>query len=168
MNHMFECQICLQVLDSPIECQTCTTLFCKSCITKFQTQAGSICPVRCRMPKLQQANKYVRNFLSELEFECNNKVNGCKDTIKYDFLGRHLEACLFASVTCPGCAITDLRSVMTPHIAICELVVVSCEHCKIGVPRGDHKEHRKVCAMLPVPCDYCDQLFTRGSLNEHQ
>ena len=77
------CQICFQVLNSPVQCQKCDNCFCELCIQKNK----KCCPYRCYNPNFKK-NKFVNNVLATLKFKCKN---GCKKIISYDELEKHYD-----------------------------------------------------------------------------
>jgi late competence protein required for DNA uptake (superfamily II DNA/RNA helicase) len=84
MRHLFDCQICLQVVHNPIECQNCGGIFCKDCIEMYQTKRPKECVLHCKMPVNLPANRTVKKLLNDLQFTCNNDFAGCKEIINYD------------------------------------------------------------------------------------
>ncbi len=77
------CQICLQILNCPVQCDICNQCFCEFCIKKYKNS----CPYRCKYPHFKK-NKFVNNVLSTLKFKCKN---GCGKIIDYDHLAKHYD-----------------------------------------------------------------------------
>jgi hypothetical protein len=72
LSHLFNCNICLQVVNDPIECPKCSSVFCRTCIEMYQTTSKNKCVMRCTLSTLTPANRTLRKLLSEIEFTCNN------------------------------------------------------------------------------------------------
>ena len=86
MIELLKCPICLNILNSPVQCNKCNNCFCKLCIDYYK-DSKTKCPFRCENP-LYMENKFVKNVLSILKFKCRN---GCDKIIKYDELEKHYE-----------------------------------------------------------------------------
>ena len=81
--HLLICQICLQILNCPVQCDECNQCFWKSWIIKYE----NLCPYWCKRPNFK-GNKFVNNVLSTLKFKCKN---GCGKIIVYDDLEKHYD-----------------------------------------------------------------------------
>lgn len=78
--------------------------------------------MRCKLTVLTPASRTLKKLLEELEFECNNKHNGCLKKIKYERMAKHLAECDFAEVQCSGfkdCKTKGLRPVLRNHMLTC-------------------------------------------------
>jgi hypothetical protein len=83
------CCICLDIVKSPFECETCESLYCEDCWEMMKI-AGKKCVINCTAP-VKRANKFVRDMLSKLKIKCET----CnKSGIDYDIYIKHSEACL--------------------------------------------------------------------------
>ena len=77
------CQICLNILVSPVQCYVCNQCYCQSCIERN----NNLCPYKCPNPNFKK-NIFVNNVLSTLKFKCKN---GCDKIIDYDKLEKHYD-----------------------------------------------------------------------------
>ena len=77
------CQICLNILNSQVQCEKCNQCFCHSCILRNNYS----CLYRCSQPNFKN-NVFVNNVLSILKFKCKN---GCNKIIGYNDLGKHYD-----------------------------------------------------------------------------
>ena len=67
------CQICLNILVSPVQCYVCNQCYCQSCIERN----NNLCPYKCPNPNFKK-NIFVNNVLSTLKFKCKN---GCDKSL---------------------------------------------------------------------------------------
>lgn len=83
------CCICLEIVKSPFECETCESLYCEDCWEVMKI-SGKKCVINCVAP-VKKANKFVFEMLNKLNFRCDT----CgKHGIEYELYLKHLEACL--------------------------------------------------------------------------
>ena len=125
MQNLIGCRICLQVLDDPIECQECRSLFCSACINAYNaTQRRPSCVMRCKV-NFKPAHWSVKSLLNELQLTCNNTERGCTKVLSYESMKKHIKECDFGWVACsakPDCTVEGLRSEMKVHDDLCGLV----------------------------------------------
>jgi len=110
LEEHFSCQICLDVVEDPIMCNWCESLFCRECELQYQRR-DTKCP-SCRAEFVEgRLSRLVRNSLNQKEFNCNK----CKQVFTYENRKRHAEnECRF--VTCPGCGSSVKYDDMRSHL----------------------------------------------------
>ena len=72
----FVCQICHYIVLDPIECQSCDSVFCQTCIDQCQKD---ICPKKCDGDEEAiwgTMHRIMKAELNELEFKCVNEECG--------------------------------------------------------------------------------------------
>ena len=84
-----KCCICLDVVCKPMECTFCETIICEDCL-QILTIAGAKCMTPKCQGKLQKANKFVREILSNLRIKC---VWCSKGGLSYPEYIAHLDKC---------------------------------------------------------------------------
>lgn len=83
------CCICLDVVCKPQECLICQTIICEDCL-QILTIAGKSCMTPKCEGKLQKANKFVREILSNLRIKCTRCKKG---GLSYPDYISHLDKC---------------------------------------------------------------------------
>jgi hypothetical protein len=63
------CCVCMNVVLNPVECTLCETILCEDCLVIIQI-AGKKCPTNKCEGKIEKANKFVREVLSNLLINC--------------------------------------------------------------------------------------------------
>jgi hypothetical protein len=76
------CKICLELVIDPLECSTCSTIFCKICISKCDK-----CPIKCNGRTFRKVkNRSTLSILEHLKVFCAR----CFKLLKYNQLLDHL------------------------------------------------------------------------------
>lgn len=171
MNNLIGCRICLQVLDEPMECQECRSLFCSACISAYNaTQRRPTCVMRCKV-NFKPAHWSVKSLLNELQLTCNNTERGCTQILSYEQMKKHVKECDYGWVTCTAkseCPKEGLRSEMKVHDSLCGFVRLDCIHCTSKVKRQELQDHlENNCSKLPTQCFYCEQKFPKDGHQKH-
>ena len=83
------CGICLDILISPRQCNSCENNFCTKCFI-------GKCPYRCKDSETKESSRLLKNLLSKLKFECEK----CLNIVDYDRAINH--TCVF-DTNCPLC-----------------------------------------------------------------
>ena len=89
VDSCFLCVICLCVVSDPIECNDCNQLGCSKCFKDWLAKDKS-CP-NCRAPwnAAKSINRYVKQALYKLEFNCET----CSKSFSYENREEHLATC---------------------------------------------------------------------------
>lgn len=136
VTNYLDCGICLNVLEKPVECNTCRRSFCKTCVEEYvalcQNKAKVLCP-NCRNEPFStgEAHPMLKRALTKLTVKCENAARGCKEMIHYDDIDQHRKECLFVEMICQnfGCEKRLLRKEFAEHDQACEFRVVRCSKC---------------------------------------
>ena len=62
----FVCVICSGVVLEPVECRSCSSLYCKACV-KVENMP---CPKRCGASEYTKVNRLIMNALNKMSFKC--------------------------------------------------------------------------------------------------
>ena len=92
MKDNLNCPICLDLLNSPVECTTCSGTVCKKC---WQTNGNTSCAL-CRSGRECKPSLNIVKFLDLLKFTCKNK-GGCEVESVYSNVLDHMKSCRFVS-----------------------------------------------------------------------
>ena len=140
------CNICLEVLQEPVQCVNNEHYFCKKCISEHLTRSQT-CPT-CRdeltTDTLRPVSRVVRNLLQQLQYtRCMYASRGCKSAVKHEDLLSHHEDCGFAPVQCShdGCEVTVNKQDLGSHQENCEFRSVTCEECLEAMKKRDYRKH---------------------------
>lgn len=104
LKEELKCRICLGILRNPMECKTCETCFCSSCLEKWLKESYK-CPLKCSEDAKfkSKPHKIIRNMLSDLILSCSNKEHGCLEELTYDQIEEHeMKHCQYELVSCAG------------------------------------------------------------------
>lgn len=141
-DDFFTCNVCLNVVHRPVQCQSCENIHCEACIRQWTASKKSVCP-RCNKNyvKAPSVNRFVINTLDAKEFKCK----GCDATFSYGAYGKHLQACPSALYQCPlGCGQTGIKgtTALNAHIeSECARAVYECTECGAQVSGDKRAKH---------------------------
>ena len=145
----FTCNLCLEVLQDPVQCVRNEHYFCKKCITKHLTRSQT-CPVcqNALTPEtLCPISRIVANLLQQFQSpRCRYASRGCTSAVRHEDLLSHHEECGFAPVQCSheGCEATVDRQDLVSHQQNCEFRSITCEDCHEAVRQQEYEKHRCV------------------------
>lgn len=80
----FICGICDSLLDKPVECLECCSVFCESCLMDYQNVRRIKCPEGCELKEFpvhagyKELNKHLQRKLDELKVRCPQSADGCE------------------------------------------------------------------------------------------
>ena len=142
----FTCNICLEVLQDPVQCVKNEHYFCKKCITKHLTrnQTCPVCQDALTPETLRPISRVVANLLQQFQSpKCRYATRGCTSEVKHEALLSHHEECGFAPVQCSheGCEATVNRQDLISHQQSCELRSVTCEECQEVMRQREYGKH---------------------------
>ncbi len=75
----FICVVCCGVVLDPLECKSCSSLYCKGCLPRNDLP----CPKRCGGSEYGKVNRLIMNVLNKLNFRCQFAPK-CESIIQYD------------------------------------------------------------------------------------
>jgi len=164
-----ECEICLDVLDDPVQTSCCGQSYCKSCINKLKNQT---CPHCRQYLEVFPDRKSVR-FINELEIKCPYHIEDkCKWKGSSSELKNHLEKCDIKPIPCTlGCGKQFEKKNEEGHTMLfCSLRKVPCKYCQKNVIHKDMATHHDTCPKMPLPCpNKCSskEEIIREKMKEH-
>ena len=136
IDQNFRCQICLNVLDDPVQCRTKQHYFCSSCITRVlkHSQTCPLCREELTLEMLRPAPRIVTNVLSQLKYHYDNRAKACCDgkPSQSGILKTHVSSCGFCPVVCSndGCfMIINKRDQELHETLLCGAKKLKCDDC---------------------------------------
>lgn len=142
VNSELICTICCDVLENPVECTTCQSNFCHSCIEMWRAKSNE-CPNRCELA-LQKPHRFLRLTLDNLKLYCQHKDRGCENIVKLELLAKHEETeCLYRNISCENIG------------------------CLIVLPAISFKEHLENCMHRQSKCSECGETITVLARESH-
>ena len=138
----FQCNICIGLVYSPVECKECQQIFCESCLDDWLRRGNQNCP-RCQAKLLKsQLNRILKKFLEQ------TKLKGCPNCdaseMTYEELLTHLQRqCAQVDVKCPlGCGESYQRGAWEHHFdQVCTNVKALCTQCEEPLPKNEIVSH---------------------------
>jgi hypothetical protein len=142
----FTCNICLEVLQEPVQCVKNEHYFCKKCITKHLTRSQTcpVCQDALTPETLRPIPRTVANLLQQFQSQrCRYATRGCTSAAGRETLSSHHEECGFAPVQCShdGCEATVNRQDLVSHQQACEFRSVTCEDCHEAMKQREYGKH---------------------------
>ena len=164
-----ECEICLEILNDPVQTTCCGQCYCKNCIAQVKSK---VCP-HCRAKVEVFPDKRSPRLINDLEILCPYHIeNKCRWKGSASELNNHLKNCDIKPITCPlGCNKQFERKNKDIHIThLCSLRKIPCKYCQVQVMHKNMSQHYGVCPKTPVPCpNKCSskEVITRETMNQH-
>ncbi|CAB4024496.1 E3 ubiquitin- ligase NRDP1 [Paramuricea clavata] len=142
----FTCNICLEVLQEPVQCVKNEHYFCKKCITKHLTRSQTcpVCQDALTPETLRPIPRTVASLLEQFQSpRCRYASRGCTSAVRHEALLSHREECGFAPVQCSheGCEATVNRQDLVSHQQACEFRLVTCEDCHEAMRQTEYRKH---------------------------
>lgn len=163
-----ECEICLDVLNNPVQTSCCGQSYCKRCVDQLQNQ---VCP-HCRADLEIFPDKKSIRLINDLEIKCpffigkRCRWKGCASE-----LNNHLKNCDIKPLECSlGCGKLYEKRNMEAHSFFCKHRLVSCKYCTEQIKYKDKLVHYDVCPKMPLKCpNKCsnEEKITREKMKEH-
>lgn len=164
-----ECEICLDVLNDPVQTSCCGRGYCKLCIDQVENK---VCPHCCEMLKVFPDKKYLK-LVYNLKIKCPYHNEGkCQWNGSSLELKDHLKVCDVKPITCSvGCGRQFERKFKEVHMKyFCSLRKILCKYCQKQEMREDIVKHYEECPKMPLPCpNKCPitEEITRDKMKEH-
>ena len=133
----FSCEICLQVLHDPVQCQSNEHYFCRKCITKHleNSETCPLCMDQLTLETLRSLPRRVANVVSELNKPCCRHVSGgCTKNIKVEDVLLHKQTCGYAPVVWSNDGCKDMvnrRDQQSHETEESKLRKITCESCNV-------------------------------------
>ncbi len=190
----FICQICLSFVQDPVECLSCSSIFCRKCLYEY-TLYSKHCPNRCDI-NYRAVNRILKNLISAVKVPCMYFHKGCKEILTYATYDSHLKQCNFSPYMCNQCYLVDIKENIENHCKICQKLKIEkdfsnnnkkrfiCKHCNLDIISLDEKQfwydeykmnkyvrkfliHEYLCNEQIVFCSFCDKNFRLYDFMRH-
>ena len=164
-----ECEICLEILEDPVQTTCCGQGYCKNCIDEVKNE---VCP-HCRAKLEVFPDKKSLRLINDLKIHCPYHIeNKCKWKGSLSELNSHLKNCDIKPITCPlGCGEQFEKKNKEFHTEyFCSLRKVPCKYCQTRVMDKVMVKHHKICLKMPLPCpNKCSskEKITREKMKLH-
>ena len=89
-----QCAICMDLVMTPVECETCSKLYCKECIDNWLKNSNE-CPNKHPFVKKQQLDEWIKVELGRIFIKC--PYYGCGSDYAYQYWTGHVKKCRFKS-----------------------------------------------------------------------
>ncbi|XP_063045054.1 TNF receptor-associated factor 6 [Engraulis encrasicolus] len=168
LESKYECPICLMALRAAVQ-TPCGHRFCHGCLKKSIRDNGKKCPLDNE--GLTEASLFTDNFANReilsLIVRCPNA--GCRDKMELRHLEGHVAKCKFATVLCPQCEESVLKSQLEEHAQeLCLRRIIACHDCLQPFVFEESKVHELICPFANVVCQYCNLELIRDQLESHR
>ena len=164
-----ECEICLDILNDPVQASCCGQGYCKNCIKQVKRK---VCP-HCRSKLEYYPDKKSLRLINDLQVKCPHHIEGkCQWKGSSSELKNHLKVCDIKPVTCSlGCSKQLEKKNMEVHMKyLCRLRKIPCKYCEKQVVSNEMSKHHEVCPKMSIPCpNKClsAREITREKMKEH-
>lgn len=158
------CSVCTLIPFYPKECNNCSVVVCKQCITQW---GKPDCVLRCGGTFKNNPSRLLRDLVFSLLIKCKNISKGCSESIKFELLNKHDNVCGHELVKCQfiECDYNDLRFKVKLHEEVCEFNLIKCKFCKLKFKKLNFDFHiEKECDYVLIECDKCGKSETRINL----
>lgn len=136
IDEELRCQVCLGVLQDPLQAIECEHSFCRFCITEW-LKNSTTCPVdrnQLKVNQLQQIPRIVRNLINHLQIHCEFRSKGCEQIVMLEELDTHKLKCNYnpeIPIECPkNCGAFVAKNRLEEHDCIRELRELLCKQQK--------------------------------------
>jgi hypothetical protein len=161
------CMICLKIVNLPVVCEKCSTLFCKVCIDEW-LKKNKKCPMRC-VYKESPLSRISLNLLNKVKINCTNREKGCKANTSLDGILKHLEKeCEYTFCECTGCHDIFCRMEIVSHVKNCGRIEEECAECLVKISRPMMSLHKQsFCLNRVIKCKDCNGVFSISIFDSH-
>ena len=140
------CNVCLEVLEDPVQCVKNEHHFCKKCITKHLglSKTCPVCQDTLTSETLRPTSRIVANLLKQFQSpKCRYASRGCTSAVRHESLLSHHNECGFAPVQClhEGCEATINRQDADSHQQKCEFRLIACDDCHEFMKQHEYEKH---------------------------
>jgi hypothetical protein len=155
------CRLCQGILWLPVACKTCEIPYCLSCIKNWQLECSESgkCPNNCSQYIQRACPPAIAHILAKLQVICRYEPNGCTETLLYDKLNGHEDACGYRQLTCSGCKKEIAKKDYNEHDNQCKFVLLTCSECSTVYQRQDADKHSETKCLRVQLNELRDQLI---------
>ena len=89
-----QCAICMDLVMTPVECETCSKFYCKDCIDNWLKNSNE-CPNKHPFVKKEKLDDWVKLELGRTFLKC--PYIGCGSDYAYQYWTKHVKKCHFKS-----------------------------------------------------------------------
>jgi len=89
-----QCAICMDLVMTPVECETCSKLYCKDCIDNWLKNSNE-CPNKHPFAKKKELDDWIKKELGTIFLKC--PYIGCGSDYAYQYWTGHVKKCLLKS-----------------------------------------------------------------------
>ena len=164
-NHL-NCDICLDVLNDPVQTTCCGQSYCSGCIDKERDKE---CP-HCREKLETFVDKKSIRLINKLEIYCPYHIdNKCQWKGSPIRVTDHLKECIVKPLPCPlECGKQFEQRNLKYHLAHCSKQKFTCPHCMKEIMLSDKVHHFINCLKMPIGCiNKCGKRVSRDCMKEH-
>ena len=79
-----QCQICKEIMISPLICLNCQSRFCQKCMEQLK-ESEYKCPGKCEEPNITEVTE-KNNYIKKFKFNC---IKGCGKQLKFEEIEFH-------------------------------------------------------------------------------
>lgn len=174
-TNTFDCPICLNIPNDPMQVTCCGKKFCRSCIDQVLSEKNTCPHCQTKGGTFQVfEDTALKQDILELNVYCPCKKMGCGWTGKLYRLDEHMnlgtcptsEGCQYVELDCIHCKKHHPRY----HMRSCPLQEYTCPCCKHFSASYENitSSHMLECEEFPVPCPACNRLMARKDLHLHK
>jgi hypothetical protein len=158
------CSICLDIVNEPLSCAECFSMFCSFCLKTWSKNNKNICPLKCKFNP-QKLVLSTLKLLNKIKLKCGND---CGQNVMYEnYLNHFITECPLSKIHCGYCHTQTMNYLFNQHIDICEFVIIECCLCKALVKRKDFLIHQNGCPEKEVECKKCMRKIKNKDTEQH-
>ena len=86
IDYLIICKICKKLINDPIQCESCSSFFCKFCLNQIKIENKKVCPVCNKNFKEKNIEDKILSNLKKIQIIC--KI--CKDIYVYNNASNHV------------------------------------------------------------------------------
>ena len=184
----FICGICLSFVTNPLECSTCSTIFCRRCIFDY-TLYSNHCPNRCKN-EFKSVNRILKNMINSVQVNCIFFHKGCKEMLNYENYDKHIENCIYGPSICDRCNFVDTNDKVINHCKVCfnydknyyDGSRIRCKYCNVTYGNDSNEFidvdkikinimkliiHEYLCNEQMMNCNFCERKFRLLDFRKH-
>ena len=156
------CAICKCFMKEPVECTTCKSIFCKTCIESWLILKKK-CPNNCRDFTIKKTYVLIDKIINSTKVKCQNHDQGCLASVPYEELKTHQSTCKYRTLPCTyssnGCKEKLIYKNKQTHEAECEYRSIECsKHCGESLCKKNEISHNCIRTFKNKVMEYKNQI----------